>query len=113
MAVMTGQELREKRRKRGWTQIKLADKVGVRQGTIAKWESNPKIDKRWRQKINCIFNLAPEPKVVVKTEIEREIERLKRVEMLHKLDRKTGGKWALLAEDDEDLIEYRKMVGAK
>ena len=35
-----------------------------------------------------------------------------RATVLHRLDRKTGGVWALLADDDADLELYREMVGA-
>ncbi len=35
---MTGKEIRALRRRLGWTQVALADAVGVSSNTVARWE---------------------------------------------------------------------------
>jgi transcriptional regulator with XRE-family HTH domain len=35
---MTGKEIKEKRKTKGWTQQQLADVIGVHQVTVARWE---------------------------------------------------------------------------
>ena len=37
---MTGEELRRIRKRLGWTQVQLADRVGVVANTVARWERN-------------------------------------------------------------------------
>jgi transcriptional regulator with XRE-family HTH domain len=36
--VMTGKEIRALRQQLGWTQVSLADAVGVTSNTVARWE---------------------------------------------------------------------------
>ena len=37
---VTGEELRRIRKRLGWTQVQLADRVGVVANTVARWERN-------------------------------------------------------------------------
>lgn len=36
--MLTGIDIEERRKLKGWSQQALADKIGVDQGTISKWE---------------------------------------------------------------------------
>ena len=45
-----GEIIREKRKERGWTQSKLAKKIGVASGTVSYWENDdatPSIYAMW------------------------------------------------------------------
>lgn len=37
---MTGKEIKEKRKAKGWTQQQLADEMGTHQITVARWETD-------------------------------------------------------------------------
>jgi len=43
---MTNEDLRKARMSRGWTQLELANKLGVANTQISRWERNGKISKR-------------------------------------------------------------------
>ena len=111
---MTPAEIKEHRKQLGYTQLKLADKIGVNIGTVGKWEQGAhEISRINKIRLHQVFGIPLEEKRVSKSEEQREFERKMRVAVLHRLDRKTDGKWALLADDDADLELYREMVGAK
>ena len=53
--------VKRERLERGWTQIELAKKIGVKQSTIAKWEREGAVyRKQTREKLARIFGLSEE-----------------------------------------------------
>jgi ribosome-binding protein aMBF1 (putative translation factor) len=53
--------VKRERLERGWTQKELADRIGVKQATVAKWEREGAIyRKKTRQKLAKAFRLSEE-----------------------------------------------------
>src|SRR5262245_26787941 len=57
---MTGQELRDARRERGWTQVDLAGRLGVSQGYVCLLEREQRsVPGRLAQRLAGLLNLSP------------------------------------------------------
>lgn len=98
------------------SQRKLAEKLGVVQGTISRWERGvlepTEIDKK---RMHAIFNLEfipKNPEKARRTDEEIAHNRKARRILLNRLDRRYDGKLNQAAEDDPDFIQFKKLVGA-
>src|SRR5688572_19620760 len=57
---MTGQELRDARKERGWTQADVAGRLGVSQGYVCLLERDQRqVPARFAQKLASLLNLSP------------------------------------------------------
>lgn len=108
------EDLRKHRLQRGLTLAKLADKINVDPSTVGKWErgAQPIPPSRIRQFYRLFGLVYYEPKRVFKTQAQRDKEKLARVAVMHRMDRKVEN-WTELDDNDPDLVELRKLVGAK
>ena len=111
---MDGKQLKQLRIKHNFTQPKLANKIGVNYTAIGKWErgTQPIPPMRIRQLYKLFKLNYYEPKRVLKTQAQREKERLARVAIMHRMDRKVDN-WKNLDDNDPDLLELRKLMGNK
>ncbi|MDL1976377.1 MAG: helix-turn-helix domain-containing protein [Deltaproteobacteria bacterium] len=51
--------VKRERLERGWTQVKLANRIGVKQATVAKWEREGAVyRKATRQKLAKVFGIS-------------------------------------------------------
>ena len=109
---MDGKQLRQLRIKHNFTQPKLASKIGVNYTAIGKWErgTRPIPPVRIRQLYKLFKLTYYEPKRVFKTQAQREKEKLERVAVMHRMDRKVDN-WTDLDDNDPDLVELRKLMG--
>src|SRR5689334_24327055 len=58
--LMTGQALRDARKKRGWTQADLAGRLGVSQGYVCLLERDQRsVPGRLAQRLASLLNLSP------------------------------------------------------
>ena len=115
---MTGNQIRKKRMELGYTTDKLARKVGVSLSTIQKWERGAQPPNKSNLiRLYAVFNLGHPFKREL-TDKQRLEERKRQIELMAKLDAKVDkreklGSWVDLDDNDPDLIEFRKLVGAK
>ena len=115
---MTGNQIRKKRLALGYTTDKLARKVGVSLSTIQKWERGVQPPNRNNLiRLYAAFGLGHPFKREL-TDKQRLEERKRQIELMAKLDAKVDkreklGSWVDLDDNDPDLIELRKLVGAK
>lgn len=111
---MTGKQLNNLRIHKGITKHRLASKLGIDVSTLNRWtREDSNIHRKYYARIQCIFKL-DFFEVITRTyraEEEKEKLRKQRVEIMGRMDRKAE-KWSDLPEDDADLIEFRKVVGA-
>ena len=111
---MDGKQLKQLRIEHNFTQAKLASKIGVNPTAIGKWErgTQPIPPMRIRQ-LYKLFKLPYyEPKRVFKTQAQRDKEKLARVAIMHRMDRKVDS-WVDLDNNDPDLVKLRELVGVK
>lgn len=115
---MKGNQIRKKRMELGYTTHKLAQKVGVTTSTIQKWERGVQPPNKSNLiRLYTAFNLGHPFKREL-TDKQRLEERKRQIELTAKLDAKVDkprklGSWADLDDNDPDLIELRKLAGAK
>ena len=111
---MDGKQLKQLRIQHNFTQPKLANKIGVNYTAIGKWErgTQPIPPMRIRQLYKLFKLNYYEPKRVLKTQAQREKERLARVAVMHRMDRKVDN-WKNLDDNDPDMVELRKLMGNK
>ena len=111
---MTGIQLNNLRIDKGITKHRLASKLGIDVSTLNRWtREDSNVHRKYYARIQCIFNLDFFEVITrtYRTEEEKERLRKQRVEIMGRMDRKAE-KWSDLPEDDADLIEFRKVVGA-
>ena len=61
MPAMLGEEIKKQREKRGWSQQKLGEKLGVSYATIQQWEKGQTAPKRTRLAQVCrLLDIPPE-----------------------------------------------------
>ena len=111
---MTGIQLNNLRIDKGITKHRLASKLGIDVSTLNRWtREDSNVHRKHYARIQCIFNLDFFEVITrtYRTEEEKERLRKQRVEIMGRMDRKAE-KWSDLPEDDADLIEFRKVVGA-
>ena len=111
---MTGKQLNNLRIDKGITKHRLASKLGIDVSTLNRWtREDSNVHRKYYARIQCIFNLDFFEVITrtYRTEEEKERLRKQRVEIMGRMDRKAK-KWSDLPEDDADLIEFRKVVGA-
>ena len=115
---MTGNQIRKKRMKLGYSTDKLARKVGVSLSTIQKWERGAQPPNKSNLiRLYAVFNLG-HPFKRERTDAQRLEEKKQRIELMAKLDAKVDesrklGSWVDLDDNDPELIELRKLIGAK
>lgn len=112
--TISGSKLRALREKRGYTQYKLAKKIGVASSTVNRWESGNGVTKEYLPIVCGTFNIAymnPD-KHQKKDEKQWAIEKEQRKQLLYKLDVKYDGRLSDAPEDCPLLNEYRELVGA-
>src|SRR5699024_4142714 len=111
---MTGKQLNNLRIDKGITKHRLASKRGIDVSTLNRWtREDSNIHRTSYARIQCIFDLDFYEVITrtYRTEEEKARLRKQRVEITGRMDRKAE-KWSDLPEDDADLIEFRKVVGA-
>ena len=111
---MTGKQLNNLRLDKGITKQRLASKLGIDVSTLNRWtREDSNVHRKYYARIQCIFKLDFFEVITrtYRTEEEKERLRKQRVEIMGRMDRKAE-KWSDLPEDDADLIEFRKVVGA-
>ena len=111
---MTGKQLNNLRLDKGITKHRLASKLGIDVSTLNRWtREDSNVHRKYYARIQCIFNLDFFEVITrtYRTKEEKETLRKQRVEIMGRMDRKAE-KWSDLPEDDADLIEFRKVVGA-
>lgn len=115
---MTGNQIRKKRLKLGYTTDKLARKVGVSLSTIQKWERGVQPpNKNNLIRLYAAFGLG-HPFKRERTDKQRLADKKRRIELMAKLDAKVDesrklGSWNDIDDNDPELIELRKLIGAK
>src|SRR5699024_12804876 len=111
---MTGNQLHMLRVSRNMTKYKLSTKLGISLGTLNRWEREDfEIPYKYYARIKRTFDLEFYELVTRKYRTDEEKIKLQkqRIECMERMDRKAK-KWSDLPEDDADLIEFRKVVGA-
>lgn len=115
---MTGNQIRKKRLQLGYTTHKLAQKVGVTLSTIQKWERGVQPPNESNLiRLYAAFGLG-HPFKRERTDAQRLEEKKRRIELMAKLDAKVDesrklGSWNDIDDNDPELIELRKLIGAK
>ena len=111
-AEISPEELLDLRKKHGYSQYKLAEKVSVTQSTISLWEKGRKIPEESLVILHRVFNKMPKTGKPRKTEAQRKAESAERKQLLNYLDIKYDGQLSQAPEDCPLLNEYRELVGA-
>lgn len=112
--AISGSKLRALRESRGYTQYKLAKKIGVASSTVNRWESESGVTKEYLPIVCGTFNIAyTNPnKHQKKAEEQWKLEKEQRKQLLYKLDLKYDGRLADAPDDCPLLNEFRELVGA-
>ena len=115
---MTGNQIRKKRLELGYTTDKLARKVGVTIKSLRNWEKG--VSKPRKQNLIRLYAVLDlgNPFKRERTDAQRLEEKKRRIELMAKLDAKVDesrklGSWVDLDDNDPELIEFRKLIGAK
>ena len=114
ITTISGSKLRALRESRGYTQYKLAKKIGVASSTVNRWESGNGVTKEYLPIVCGAFNIAymNPNKRQKKAEEQWAIEKEQRRRVLNLLDVKYDGQLSKAPDDCPILNQFRELVGA-